>query len=707
MLFPPEVDEDSHDNGIGKQQYIKHRDGDDDGHGEQKKTGAWPRIERINTNTGIRRFPPPQPQPIHSLQQQDSDLEDDCASDSDSAGSSAKSSRQATPFPFTREGSPAIVTLPNNLGSVHPKPLILDIIRTRVCTPGAVFLVEKIEDIPLYMPDLSPSDGTDSDSDEDQEEEEERPRPRRTINNLAEIIRREELERWKEERLERKRRKARHRIVRFLLGDGEVCIQALLRPEKFGILDGGLVYEGCYVRLGNFEIAEVEVDPAGGLVDGQKKKRRLDREDDLFGDPALAEEAARATWKARQQRQKEKKGQKMYYLVVGDMVTVGWNNVYLGVLRDQETVGKKDEAEVVTVRDGKVTRPSVFLPMPEKAENAADRAVDVTTHNAPPPETATDESIKNRFPPSTTASPKPKTVTSRPGTPRRDAMSHHYFAKTPGTGTGNHDMSPRRFLLSQATPQPSPSKLKPTTASAIPSAILNTDDIEEYISDNDLDDEAFEKLDISMDRVAERRQAPASTKPINAPGGPLQELQSAVIEQNKANSAVPSRVPPLALAITDPSRPLKLTPLRSIPNLPYKQNWMVNVLAVVVSLSPVEPAHLPPYTQRTARLADPSTSKRVLLTVFLDPEEFTPEVGSVVLLVGVKNHRFDGGCLKKYASDRPRDTGNGNEMCRWWLENPRVLEWCAGEVDQLVSWWREQMERQQQEEGMLDRMQTD
>ena len=129
----------------------------------------------------------------------------------------------------------------------------------------------------------------------------------------------------------------------------------------------------------------------------------------------------------------------------------------------------------------------------------------------------------------------------------------------------------------------------------------------------------------------------------------------------------------------DPTKPVKLTPLRMIPNLPYKQNWVVNVLAVVSSISDVEPSHLPPYHQRTARLADPSTSKRVLLTVFLDPDDFNPAVGSVVLILGAKNHRFDGGSLKKYASDRPKNGG------RWWFEEPAELGWC--DVAGLRTWW--------------------
>ncbi|KAK7420567.1 hypothetical protein QQZ08_010326 [Neonectria magnoliae] len=128
----------------------------------------------------------------------------------------------------------------------------------------------------------------------------------------------------------------------------------------------------------------------------------------------------------------------------------------------------------------------------------------------------------------------------------------------------------------------------------------------------------------------------------------------------------------------DPQTPLKLTTLRSIPHLPYAQNWSCNVLAIIASLSSVEPSNLPPHRQRTARLADPSTSKQVHLTVFLDPEEFSPQVGSVVLLVGVKNHRFDGGSLKKYASDRGS---------RWWFQDPVEMGWC--DVDGIKTWWKE------------------
>lgn len=129
----------------------------------------------------------------------------------------------------------------------------------------------------------------------------------------------------------------------------------------------------------------------------------------------------------------------------------------------------------------------------------------------------------------------------------------------------------------------------------------------------------------------------------------------------------------------DVQTPLKLTTLRAIPNLPYRQNWSCNVLAIVASLSAVESCHLPPYRQRTARITDPSTAKQVHLAVFLDPDEFNPRVGSAVLLTGVKNHRFDGGSLKKYASDRGRG--------RWWFQDPWELAWC--DVRGIKDWWAE------------------
>jgi hypothetical protein len=161
---------------------------------------------------------------------------------------------------------------------------------------------------------------------------------------------------------------------------------------------------------------------------------------------------------------------------------------------------------------------------------------------------------------------------------------------------------------------------------------------------------------------------------------PAQQPSLSKTSTTTASSSTKAQQPyPVALPRDwhDPQTPLKLTTLRSLPYLPYRQNWSCNILCIIASLSPVEPSHLPPYKQRVARIADPSTTKRVLLSVFLDPDDFTPQVGSAVLLVGVKNHHFDGGSLKKYASDK--------KFGRWWFEDPKEMTWC--DVQGIKDWW--------------------
>ncbi|KAI0407771.1 hypothetical protein F4802DRAFT_487135 [Xylaria palmicola] len=217
----------------------------------------------------------------------------------------------------------------------------------------------------------------------------------------------------------------------------------------------------------------------------------------------------------------------------------------------------------------------------------------------------------------------------------------------------DHVEAESEALISSQTRSPviAPSKAEfPCQTAVAPPVAMEAADIE--------DD--FEVMAISQDKAAQHRE----------------EVAAAIVKHERDNSTESTS---LSWPRNNPSRSLKLTKLRSIPNLPYKQNWSVNVLCVVSAISEVEPAGIPPYTQRQARLTDPSTDKHVLLTVFLDPHLFSPRVGSVVLLTGVKNHRFDGGSLKKYASDRPRA---GED---WWYEDP--TQFSCYDVDGLRRWW--------------------
>ena len=365
-------------------------------------------------------------------------------------------------FPARAQSSPGpatdIIVAADPAETLAPKPLISDILRTRFCIPGSIFLVEGIDAvIPVSK---------------------------------------------------------RHRAVRLLLGDGELCIQALLRRELHGFFDSDQVHIGSYVRLNSFEF------------------RRL-----------------------RSSNGSRTATSPVVVLVVTDMTVVGCNSAFQDLAR-----GLSSQA----LHDG--------------------------GHGLLGHKSAAQEEERHS-----------KRVQNR------------------GRRAQHRDG--------------------------------------EELSDVD---DGFETMAVSEEHATQRR------------------LQNEAVQDRAHSVQVDSSA--LPWTSEDLTKPLKLTSLASIPSLPYKQNWTVNVLAVVASLSDVEPATLPPFTQRTARLVDPSTSKQVLLTVFLEPELFTPKVGSVVLLFGVKNHRFDGGSLKKYGNEKPK---NGST---WWFENPLDLSWC--EVASLQQWWR-------------------
>lgn len=374
-----------------------------------------------------------------------------------------------------------------------PQPVISGLLRTRHCVQGSVFLVEGIQaHIPISK---------------------------------------------------------RYRTVRLLLGDGDFCIQALLRTEMHRFVDHGSIFVGGYVQLNKFELRAVPSTRPGGQ-----------------DAPAAGETTEGAVV------------EEMVFLVVWDMVTVGWNTAFMQMA-----------------------------------------GVTIAKEQQPPP-------------------PPPTPLQRRPEATETEELGE---GKLDGQGTASKDkdhtvlVPPRQ----RAATQPAPKILREKSN---PDAVLP---------------------EINKDTKRAQQQ------PITTTTGPGISYSAGGTTSN------------LPWAANDLTKPLKLTPLKSIPNLPYKQNWVVNILAVVASLSEVEAATLPPFKQRTARLADPSTSKQVLLTVFLDPDDFAPRAGSVVLLLGVKNHRFDGGCLKKYGNEKPKPGS------KWWFENPRDIEWC--DVDGLSSWWAE------------------
>ncbi|KAL2171825.1 hypothetical protein VTG60DRAFT_1522 [Thermothelomyces hinnuleus] len=537
--------------------------------------------------------------------------------------------------------NPVVSLDPSN--PLDPRPLVADILRTRYCVPGSVFLVESVERcIPIPDPDEDGHRGDGSGGAAARR----RRRPRQS--------RRPE------------------RTVRLLLGDGELCIQAFVRGEIHGFVDGGSVYEGCYVRLDRFWLGEELVEEAEG-----EEEEEEEVPDDGVGDPE---------WLERQRERRRRPGKRgpggrrkrVVYLVVGDMVTVGWNEEYLGILRRERDEGEKREKE---------------RHLQAEKEEEAGQAGGGGGEGVVSPAKAMGEHAEQH-------------VGEEAGE-FEDEGDDEIIERLMDVEEGGQASS--AVVADEAATAHAPEASGAVSANPASREIPGESD---YLSDSD---SAFETLVVSPERVSQRRIAVAT------PPDSREELGAAIIKQNQEHHRENESPDPLQprphqpqpqsrlqpqqpkpQAVTNPrpwlptdaTQPVKLTPLSQIPHLPYRQNWMVNVLAVVTSLSGVEPSYIgPSFRQRTARLADMSTPKQVHLSVYLDPEEFTPAEGSVVLLLGVKNHLFEGGSLRKYVSDR---LASGQS---WWVADPGELGWCRAGVERLRAWWREKQREKGGREG--------
>ncbi|KAL8996060.1 MAG: hypothetical protein Q9169_004336 [Polycauliona sp. 2 TL-2023] len=122
---------------------------------------------------------------------------------------------------------------------------------------------------------------------------------------------------------------------------------------------------------------------------------------------------------------------------------------------------------------------------------------------------------------------------------------------------------------------------------------------------------------------------------------------------------------------------LPTTPLLALTGPNKRRNSRHDVLALIVSISPdtVKGANMPP--KRDFRIMDVSTTKKVLLSVFAEAEDFHPEPGTVALFKHLTTHDYDGGSLNAYAKDC-----SGHD---WFIPDPPGFE--NGEVAQLKDCW--------------------
>ena len=114
--------------------------------------------------------------------------------------------------------------------------------------------------------------------------------------------------------------------------------------------------------------------------------------------------------------------------------------------------------------------------------------------------------------------------------------------------------------------------------------------------------------------------------------------------------------------------PLQLSTLASVTGLNATRNKQVNILAMVeyVSSSTVKPTTAP--LKRDIRLVDPSTDKKVTLSVFVDPVYFFPKKYDIMLFRNLTTHDFSGGNLNAY----PKKC-RGQEWC---VLDPYDIEEC-------------------------------
>ena len=125
------------------------------------------------------------------------------------------------------------------------------------------------------------------------------------------------------------------------------------------------------------------------------------------------------------------------------------------------------------------------------------------------------------------------------------------------------------------------------------------------------------------------------------------------------------------------SRPIKLTSLAQLTGANATRNEIHDVFAVVCSVDENIISRKGMQDTRHIRIMDPSTTKKVLLSVFVDPHHFRPAVGTVALIRSVLTHTWDGGSLNVYA-----------KQCRdrqWFIKEPVGVAGC--DTQALKAWW--------------------
>lgn len=148
------------------------------------------------------------------------------------------------------------------------------------------------------------------------------------------------------------------------------------------------------------------------------------------------------------------------------------------------------------------------------------------------------------------------------------------------------------------------------------------------------------------------------------------------INQTKVMSTInPAlRIPSNRLAPIE--RALSTIPLAKLRGY-TRRNDVYDVFVVVYSVGNevIKRSRMP--AKRDLRVIDPSTEKKVLLSIFVDPDKFKPAVGTIALIRSVTTHEWDGGMINVY----PKQC----EGKQWFLPDPVGFPGC--DVAHLREWW--------------------
>lgn len=124
--------------------------------------------------------------------------------------------------------------------------------------------------------------------------------------------------------------------------------------------------------------------------------------------------------------------------------------------------------------------------------------------------------------------------------------------------------------------------------------------------------------------------------------------------------------------------PLRICTLDSLTGRNATRNKVHDVFAIVCSVQECvvkPPKNMP--RKRDIRIMDPSTDKKVLVSIFVDPDNFKPTVGTVALFRNLTTHEWDSGMLNVY-----HDKCAGKA---WFIKDPVEVEGC--DVKVLKEWW--------------------